>query len=207
MVLCRPLAAIALSSSQRDLIRSDVACWVKYWKNLSMGPARDEGGERDTIADVLASDPAFRNLLYYRLSHGSSERLHILVPLLRRVWRPERELRFSPGSLGPSCFIMHGWGTVVLARSIGSNFVVGPNVSIGYDGEGKCPTVGDNVSIYIGAIVIGDISIGDDVTVGAGAVVARDVPDGVTVAALPARPVPLTRTSGTVPPPPDKQVP
>jgi len=200
MVLCRPLAAIALSSSQRELIRADVACWVKYWKNLSIGPAGDERGERDTVANVLANAPAFRNLLYYRLSHGPSERMQVLVPLLRRVWRPERELRFSPGSLGPGCFIMHGWGTVVLAKSIGANFVVGPNVSIGYDGAGKCPTVGDNVSIYVGAIVIGDISIGDDVAVGAGALVARDVPDGVTVVGLPARPVALTRTPGIDPP-------
>ena len=95
---------------------------------------------------------------------------------------------------------MHGWGTVVLAKSIGANFVVGPNVSIGYDGAGKCPTVGDNVSIYVGAIVIGDISISDDVAVGAGALVARDVPDGVTVVGLPARPVALTRTPGIDPP-------
>ena len=197
MLLCRPLASIALSSSQRELIRADVACWDKYGVHSRVGPAVDERGERDRVANVLAQDPAFRNLLYYRLSHGTSEWMRLIIPLMQRVWRPLDSLHFWPGSLGPGCFIMHGWETQVFARSIGSNFVVGPRVSIGAGGPGLLPTVGDNVSIRVGAIVIGDITIGDGAEVGAGAVVARDVPDGVTVVGLPARPVIMTSPNAT----------
>ena len=53
------------------------------------------------------------------------------------------------------------------------------------------PTIGDNVSIYVGAIVIGGISIGVGATVGAGAAAANNVPSGTTVVGLPARPIPF----------------
>jgi serine O-acetyltransferase len=183
---CRPLAAIALSSSQRDLVRADMAKWAK---SLGIGPGVDSMSERDIVATVAATSPAFRNLLYYRLSRGPSAWTKLLVPLIRRIWRPLESLRFHPDSLGPGCFILHGFETTVAARSIGSNFQVGQHVVIGYSAVGKYATLGDNVKISVGAIVLGEIRIGDDVTVGAGAVVVRDVPSGVTVVGVPAHPV------------------
>jgi sugar O-acyltransferase (sialic acid O-acetyltransferase NeuD family) len=46
--------------------------------------------------------------------------------------------------------------------------------------------VGARAWIGAGAVVIQGVKVGDDVVVGAGAVVIRDVPDGVTVAGVPA---------------------
>jgi hypothetical protein len=83
MLLYRPLAVIALSSSQRELILADVECWDKYGVYPRIGLAGDERGERDTVANVLAQDPCFRNLLYYRLSHGTGEWMRLLMPLMR----------------------------------------------------------------------------------------------------------------------------
>ncbi len=51
-------------------------------------------------------------------------------------------------------------------------------------------TIGENVWIGGGAIVVGGVTIGDDAIVAAGAVVTRDVPAGVTVAGVPARALP-----------------
>lgn len=186
MRLCAPLAAIALSSAQRDLIRADMATWDGYGA-IPHGPG--SMSELDLMASLIAANPPFRNLLYYRFSRSPSASLELLLPLLRRIWRPQGTLRFCPDSLGPGCFIVHGWETVVVARSIGSDFVVGQHVVIGYTAANKYPTIGDHVSVSVGAIVIGDIRIGDHVMVGAGAVVVRDVPDGVTVVGVPARPV------------------
>jgi len=48
-------------------------------------------------------------------------------------------------------------------------------------------TLGDNVWLGGGAIVLPGVTIGDDTVVGAGAVVARDLPAGVVAAGVPAR--------------------
>ena len=49
------------------------------------------------------------------------------------------------------------------------------------------PTIGNNVTIYSGAKVLGNIIIGDNVIVGANAVVLRDVPANCVVAGVPAK--------------------
>lgn len=48
-------------------------------------------------------------------------------------------------------------------------------------------TIGENVWIGGGAIVLGGVTIGDDAIVAAGAVVTKDVPAGATVAGVPAK--------------------
>lgn len=56
--------------------------------------------------------------------------------------------------------------------------------------EGKkagVPTIGDNVTIYAGAKVIGNIKIGNNVTIGANSVVTNNVPDNAIVAGAPAK--------------------
>ncbi len=48
-------------------------------------------------------------------------------------------------------------------------------------------TIGRNVWIGGGAIILPGVSVGDDAVIGAGSVVTRDVPGGTTVAGNPAR--------------------
>lgn len=49
------------------------------------------------------------------------------------------------------------------------------------------PTIGDNVYIGAGAILIGGIKIGNNVKIGAGAIVVNDIPDNATVVCEKAR--------------------
>ena len=48
-------------------------------------------------------------------------------------------------------------------------------------------TIGSNVWIGSGAIIIPGVSVGDDAIIGAGAVVTRDVPAGAIAVGNPAR--------------------
>jgi serine O-acetyltransferase len=52
-------------------------------------------------------------------------------------------------------------------------------VSVGY--YNGFPTIMDNVTIYAGAVVLGDITIGNNSVIGANATVFQDVPDNSTV--------------------------
>lgn len=55
------------------------------------------------------------------------------------------------------------------------------------DAEVRGPTVGDDVLIGGGALLLPGVIVGDGATVGAGALVARDVPPGATVLGITGR--------------------
>lgn len=63
-------------------------------------------------------------------------------------------------------------------------------------GPSGAPTLGDDVEIGAGAIVIGEHQIGDGATIGAGAVVVTDVAAGTVVVGNPAKPI---RSDGVSP--------
>ena len=55
------------------------------------------------------------------------------------------------------------------------------------ENEMLVPRIGNNVILFAGAKVIGNVTIGNNVVVGANAVVTHDVPDNAVVAGIPAR--------------------
>ena len=52
-------------------------------------------------------------------------------------------------------------------------------------GGGK-PAIGDNVTINVNSVVVGNIVIGDNVTIGAGTVLMKSVPSNCVVVGNPA---------------------
>jgi serine O-acetyltransferase len=52
------------------------------------------------------------------------------------------------------------------------------------------PKIGDNVGIYVGARILGGITVGDRSLIGANCVVTRDVPPDSVVVVAPARVLP-----------------
>lgn len=79
--------------------------------------------------------------------------------------------------------------------TIGKNCVIYQNVTLGKKGtfyldDGNIndyPNIGDNVIIYAGAMIIGNVKIGNNVIVGANSVVTIDVPDNSIVGGIPAK--------------------
>lgn len=92
--------------------------------------------------------------------------------------------------IGSGIFIHHGHSTQINAKTIGHNCQIWHNVTIGvgtpHDNNTR-PTIGDNVRICAGAIVIGDIEVGNNVTIGAGSVVTKSIPDNCIIVGNPAR--------------------
>lgn len=86
---------------------------------------------------------------------------------------------------------------VVISRAatIGKNCTIYQNVTIGSKdfatGDGKTrtayPELGDNVTVYAGAVIIGNVKIGNNAVIGANAVVISDVPANSTAVGVPAR--------------------
>lgn len=97
--------------------------------------------------------------------------------------------------IGPGLILPHPQGTVLGAAEIGSNVTIFHQVTLGaraadfgYDLATR-PIIGDNVTISVGAKILGPITIGEGATVGANAVVVKDVAPGVTVVGIPAKPI------------------
>lgn len=105
-----------------------------------------------------------------------------------RFREPRMYFSCSIGSrqLPKSTNIVHPVGVVIHPKcDIGENVVIFQNVTIGRTDAGA-PKICDDVRIFGGAMVVGDIRVGKGATVGANAVVIDDVPDGATVAGVPA---------------------
>lgn len=94
-----------------------------------------------------------------------------------------------PNTVGYGLFIPHIEGGIVLnCRKMGNNCMVGFGVLCGNkDNQENIPTIGDNVKLYTGCKVIGNVTIGNNAEVAPNAVVVKNVPENAIVAGIPAR--------------------
>lgn len=156
------------------------------------------------IKVIFDKDPAagniFEVLLYQGLWAIWFQRLanlfyrgHIpVIPrLISQIARFLTGIEIHPGAkLGSRVFIDHGAGVVVGETTvIGNNVTIYQGVTLGGTGKEKGkrhPTIGNDVVIGAGAIILGPIHIGDNSRVGAGAVVTKSVPEETTVVGNPA---------------------
>ncbi|MCG9556004.1 serine O-acetyltransferase [Vibrio kanaloae] len=71
---------------------------------------------------------------------------------------------------------------------LGEGCTIYQNVTIGSaTTKAPQPTLGNNVTVYANAVLIGPIHIGDNAVIGANSVVNQDVPPNATVAGAPAK--------------------
>lgn len=92
---------------------------------------------------------------------------------------------------GKGLHIMHV-GPVLLNGEVrtGENCVFHINTCIVAGGVGGVPTLGNDIVMGVGSVVLGNVRIADGVAIGANAVVTKDVPEEeIAVAGVPARKV------------------
>lgn len=123
----------------------------------------------------------FRSIFLYRISKEK-----FVCFILKLLFPRERSLYIACPDIGGGLFVQHGFATIIAAKRIGERCWINQQVTIGYKGE-DAPVIGNNVHIYAGAIVIGDVKLEDSVIVGAGSVVTKDIEAGKTVIGNPAK--------------------
>jgi serine O-acetyltransferase len=138
--------------------------------------------------------PGFHAITFHRFNHLLYNlRIPFLPRLFSQLVRFFTGLEIHPGArIGKGFFVDHGAGVVIgETTEIGANCVLFHNVTLGGTGKhtGKRhPTLGNNVLIGTGAILLGPITVGDNVKIGANSfVVMRDVPSNCTVGGTPAK--------------------
>lgn len=124
---------------------------------------------------LYTSNREFRNVYYCRLGLMGKILPVFLKPLPSLFINPSLCKNYDGG-----LYIAHGTSVRVGAERIGRNLWMHQNVTIGMIGEGR-PSIGDNVYIGTGAVILGGITIGNNVRIGANATVVDDVPDNAVV--------------------------
>lgn len=139
------------------------------------------------------------NYLYNRI-FNFSYKAHILVnKMLRTKSRIKIDYYFNKLQknysmwISPTCKIgrnvhfMHLDGvTIGSGVKIGDNCTIYQQVTLGKEKD-KFPDIGNNVTIYAGAKVIGGIKIGENAVIGTNAVVLQDIPSNSIAVGVPAK--------------------
>ena len=161
---------------------------------------------REDIRTVFAKDPAARSLpevifcypglhalWYHRWANFLwRHRFRFLARFFSHTSRFLTGIEIHPGAkIGRRFFIDHGAGVVIgETAEIGEDVLIYQGVVLGGTSlkKGKRhPTLGNNVVIGAGAVVLGAISVGDGARIGSGSVVVKSVPPGATVVGIPGR--------------------
>ncbi|GHO77333.1 hypothetical protein KSD_51040 [Ktedonobacter sp. SOSP1-85] len=165
----------------------------------------------DDIDVIFEKDPACRNIIealtypglwaifYHRIAHA----LHkVHIPILPRLISQFARIitggiEIHPGAqIGKRFFIDHGAGVVIGETAvIGDNVMLYHQVTLGATGwwrpspgrkQKRHPSIEDDVTIGVGAAVLGPITIGRGSKIGAMALVLESVSPNSVVAAKPA---------------------
>ena len=134
-----------------------------------------------SLEEIILSYPGIYAVTVHRIAH---ELYKANIPLLPRMMASiayaDTGIDIHPGAkLGYSFFIDHGAGVVIGETAIiGDNVKIYQGVTLGalsfpkdergniIKGKKRHPTLEDNVTVYSGATVLGDITIGHDTVIG-----------------------------------------
>ena len=153
----------------------------------------DSDPAADSLDEIILSYPGFLAISYYRIAHP----LYLLGYRVESRFIGEQAHKITgidihPGAeIGVPFFIDHGTGIVIGETTIvGKRVKLYQGVTLGalslskghtLKGTKRHPTVGDDVTIYSGASILGDIKVGDDVVLGSNVFITEDIPSHTKV--------------------------
>ena len=148
----------------------------------------------EELIDLCMFDPTIEAILLYRLernifiSDSNNLWLSYLASLMKI--RTGAEIYYST-SIGKGFNIQHGTGIVIGPRyKIGDFFTIHQGVTLGQkksNNPNEQIVIGDNVTIFAGAKVLGSINLGSNTLVAANAVLLIDTEPDSIYAGVPAR--------------------
>jgi len=144
----------------------------------------------DSIEEIILSYPGLYAITVYRIAH---ELYKLGIKNIPRIMTEEAHAKtgidIHPGAtIGNYFFIDHGTGIVIgETTTIGDYVKIYQGVTLGalsinnaqeLKGKKRHPTIGNHVTIYSGACILGgDTHIGDNVTIGCNAFVSKSIED------------------------------
>jgi serine O-acetyltransferase len=127
--------------------------------------------------------PGFRFSYFLRKSSPDHKSIFRVIYLLfYRHYKFKYGFQIPPQTkIGPGFFLGH-FGLVVINQnsSIGKNCNISHGVTIGQANRGRVkgtPTIGDNVWIGTGSVIVGNVRIGNNVLIAPNTYICKDVPD------------------------------
>ena len=144
-----------------------------------------------SVHEVILCYPALHTLSVHRVAHELfKEGLPIIPRMMNEIAHSQTGIDIHPGAeIGKSFFIDHGTGVVIGETTvIGNNVKLYQGVTLGalsipnretLPGEGtkkRHPTIEDNVTIYAGSTILGNITIGHDTIIASNAWIKEDIP-------------------------------
>ena len=150
--------------------------------------------------EVILSYPCIKAITVQRLAHVLyREKVPLIPRMMTEFAHASTGIDIHPGAkLGKGIFIDHGTGVVIgETAAIGDNVRIYQGVTLGalsfpkdahgnlIKGRRRHPTVGDNVTIYANATVLGDVEIGSGSVIGGNVWLTESLPPGSKISIYP----------------------
>jgi serine O-acetyltransferase len=151
-------------------------------------------------AAMLCVTPRLRAMPLFRLAHylDGVGRVAIARYVQGRIQRSCGADIHPSAAIGAGCWLSHSSGVVIgHLATVGERCEFHQGVTIGSRGSPPWghPTLGNDIVIGAGAVIVGPIRVGDGARIGANSVVTSDVPAGATAVGAPARILPAGPTT------------
>lgn len=179
---------------------------------MDIQAAREGDPAAQSAEEIVIAYPCIETITVYRLANLLQRQEVAVMPRIMSEWAHSRTgVDIHPGAtIGTHFFIDHGTSTVIGGTAIVGNHVrLYHGVTLGAkslslssidklrQGGKRHPTVGDNVTIYLHATILGDIEIGAGSTINCCTLITTSIPaDSMVLPNFPAGPdggsIPIT---------------